>query len=84
MTYGAHMSPCRREGEDTGSGRGLPGPRAGSSSGPKGFPEVQFHIFIFFSSFLFLFFLFLLYLLQNSFKTSQTTFRNFAEFTARF
>jgi hypothetical protein len=35
-------------------------PWAGFLSGPKGFPEVQFHIFIFFSSFSFSVFLFLL------------------------
>jgi hypothetical protein len=51
--WGPLVSEWKREG-CTGSGFFLPGLRAGSPSGPKGFPEVQFHIFLLFSSFLFL------------------------------
>jgi hypothetical protein len=57
----------------------FPGLRAGSSSGPKGFPEVQFHIFIFFSSFLFLisYFLYRFCILNSiDFKPVAKVFKN--------
>jgi hypothetical protein len=43
-----------------------------------------FYIFILFSSLFFSVFLFLLYLLQNSFKSIQTTFRNFLKINTMF
>jgi hypothetical protein len=52
------------------------GPRAASSSGPKGFPEALL-IFLFFSSFSFSFFLFILYLFQIWSKLLQTICKKF-------
>jgi hypothetical protein len=54
MTGGSHLSAEERKKNGYRFGKRVDGPRAGSSSGPKGFPEVQFHICIFFSSFPFL------------------------------
>jgi hypothetical protein len=42
-------------------------------------PGAQFHIFLFFASFLFLIFLFLSQILQKCSKTIQTTFRDFCK-----
>jgi hypothetical protein len=56
MTCGAHMSACRREGEDTGSGWGVAGPWACSGRGLEWFPG---SVFIFFSSKLLFLFCFL-------------------------
>jgi hypothetical protein len=54
-TCGVGLPVRGRGGEGYPFGIRLDGPRADSGAGPEGFPEVQFHIFIFFSSFLFLF-----------------------------
>jgi hypothetical protein len=48
MTCGAHMSACRREGEDTVSGRGVAGSWARSGRGLEWFPGSSFIVFLFF------------------------------------
>jgi hypothetical protein len=48
MTCRAHMSACRREGEDTGSGWGVAGPWACSGRGLEWFPGSSFIFFLFF------------------------------------
>jgi hypothetical protein len=66
------MSVREREGKVPVRGGKEDGPRAASSSGPKGFPEVLFYFIFFFSSFSFYVFLFLLYLFQIWSKLLQT------------
>jgi hypothetical protein len=48
MTCGVHLSACRREGEDTGSGRGVAGPWARSGCGLEWFLGPSFIFFLFF------------------------------------
>jgi hypothetical protein len=83
MTGGSHLSACRREGEDTALGFN-PGWAVGLLQTWAGMvPGAIFYFyFLFFFSFSVFLISFILFAIR--FKSSQTTFIDFAEFTARF
>jgi hypothetical protein len=90
MTGGSHLSACRREGEDTTLGFN-PGWAMGHGPWAVGLLQtwagmVPGAIFYFYFLFFFLFSVFLIsfILFAIRFKSSQTTFIDFAEFIARF
>jgi hypothetical protein len=72
MTAGSHMAAREREGVGYRFGNLIDGPRAGSPTGPKGFPGVLLYFFDFFSPFLFSDFRFVSKSFAICFNSNQT------------
>jgi hypothetical protein len=72
------MSACRREGEDTGLGRGVAGPWARSGRGLEWFPGPSFIFFLFFL-FSFYDFLFLSQILYKMLQNNSNHYQKFCK-----